>query len=268
MRILLTGGNGFIGRYLKQHLEHDIIAPSSSQLDLLDAEAVIDFLEYNQFDAVIHCAVSGRNRVYEKDNSIAENNLRMFYNLAMGRQLYGKFINFGSGAEFGLDQDIELAYEDSVEYVLPEESYGFSKNIITRCILKTPNFFNLRIFACLDPSEGPDRFVTKFKNTVKTGKQFFIDQDRYIDFFTLEDITTVVEEVLMGNIADQDLNLVYQDKLMASDLLTKYCKLSGIDPALVVVTGFGKNYTGDGTRLANCELELAGIDATLARYKD
>ena len=40
------------------------------------------------------------------------------------------------------------------------------------------------------------------------------------------------------------------------------------NPKLVVVTGSGKNYTGDGTRLANCELELAGIDATLARYKD
>ena len=38
MRILLTGGGGFIGRNLNEHLsrEHEVLAPSHSQLDLSD----------------------------------------------------------------------------------------------------------------------------------------------------------------------------------------------------------------------------------------
>jgi GDP-L-fucose synthase len=268
MRILLTGSTGFIGRYLKQHLGHDVIAPSSKDINLLDLNSVTEFLKTQKFDAVIHCAVVGRESVYAINPKIAEDNLRMFYNLALNKEYYDKLINFGSGAEFGLDQDIELAYEDAIDYIVPKESYGFSKNIITRSIRKTPNFFNLRIFACLDPSESSTRFVTKFKNTVAEGNKFFIDKDRYIDFITLADIKIVVEAILAEEIIEQDLNLVYQDKLMASELLTKYCKLHGIDPNLIVVTGHGKNYTGDGTKLARCELPLEGIDATLKRYKD
>lgn len=266
MKIFLTGGNGFIGRYLKKNLCHEIIAPSSSELNLLDTYTVIRFLQENQFDAVIHCAVCGRNNVYDIDESIAANNLQMFYNLSLGRNDYDKFINFGSGAEFGLDHDVDLAYEDSIHFINPKESYGFSKNLITRCCLKTPNFFNLRIFACFDPSESPNRFFTKFKNTVEEGKKFIIDQDRYIDFFSLEDVTIVVEEALKGNITHQDLNLVYQDKFMTSELLDKYCRLKNIDPSFIVVAGYGKNYTGDGARLASYDLALAGLTATFARY--
>ena len=269
MKILVTGGSGFIGSYLKDHLQHEIIAPSSSELNLLEADEVVDYLATHKFDAVVHCAVVGRNNVYETNDEIAAKNLLMFCNLELGKKYYKKFINFGSGAEFGLDQDIELAYEDTVQYCEPKESYGFSKNLIAKCILKaSKKFYNLRLFGCIDPSEGDNRLITKFRNTVKEGRKFIIDSDRYIDFFTLEDVTTVVEAVLDGRITDKDINLVYPVKMMTSDVLAKYCKVKNIDPGLIVVTGYGKNYTGDGNRLGKYNLNLAGLEATFERYED
>ena len=79
MRILLTGGTGFIGRYLKQHLKHDVIAPTSKEINLQDLNSVTEFLKSQQFDAVVHCAVVGRESVYAIDPKIEEYNLRMFY---------------------------------------------------------------------------------------------------------------------------------------------------------------------------------------------
>jgi GDP-L-fucose synthase len=267
MKILLTGGNGFIGNYLKLNLKHNIVAPSSTDLNLLDIDEVTKFLALHKFDAVVHCAVTGRNRVYDNDGDIADKNLTMFFNLSLNKSQYKTLINFGSGAEFGLDRNIDLAKEESIIFSLPKESYGFSKNIITRSILETPNFYNLRIFSCFDPSESSDRFFTKFKRTVEEHKIFDLT-DRYIDFFSLEDTLTVVEAVLDGRIVDPDINLVYQDKLKASELLNKYCKIIKADARLISITGEGFKYTGDGSKLARYNLGLNGQDATLERYKD
>jgi dTDP-4-dehydrorhamnose reductase len=269
MRILLTGGSGFVGRYLKQNLKHDVIAPSSSQLNLLDVDQVTEFLKNHKFDAVIHTAVAGRESVYAIDNSIADKNLTMYFNLANNKELYKTLINFGSGAEFGLDKSIDNVKESEVRLATPKESYGFSKNIISRSIYSIENFYNLRIFSCVDSSEGDNRLIKKFKKTIESGTPFYLDKDRYVDFISLRDICIVVENVLEGKITDRDINLVYRNKLLVSELLDKYCNINNVDTASIIVTGRDeKNYTGNGELLASYDLPLEGLDATLADYKE
>jgi dTDP-4-dehydrorhamnose reductase len=64
MKILVTGGSGFIGRSLIKALkeEHDIFSPSSKELDLTSSEAVDKYLRNKYFDWVIHCAIEGGRR--------------------------------------------------------------------------------------------------------------------------------------------------------------------------------------------------------------
>lgn len=57
--VMLTGGNGMVGRNIRQHpgaAQWDIIAPSSTQLDLTDFAATTRFFQVERPDVVIHAA--------------------------------------------------------------------------------------------------------------------------------------------------------------------------------------------------------------------
>ena len=58
-KILLTGGSGFIGRnILESHLseKHEIQAPKSFELNLLDSLSVDEYFKGKEFDVVLHSA--------------------------------------------------------------------------------------------------------------------------------------------------------------------------------------------------------------------
>ena len=59
--VLVTGGRGFIGKNLLEQLPQDynLIAPSHSELDLLDWSAVESFFKKNKIDVVVHCSNIG-----------------------------------------------------------------------------------------------------------------------------------------------------------------------------------------------------------------
>jgi UDP-glucose 4-epimerase len=271
MKILLTGGSGFIGKYLRSHLEqnHEVISPSSKELNLTNRESVLDFFKGRHFDAVIHSAVVGRELVNSTLDHISPTIILMFLNLLENKDHYGKFINLGSGAEFGLDQSIDCAKEDLIFERNPRESYGLGKNIVARTMRKFPNFYNLRIFSCIDPSETEKRLVTRFKEFSDLGNVFEIENNRYVDFISLRDLAIVVEAVLDNVITDTDINVVYQKKLTVADLLYKYCKVNKIDPSLIkIASNSEKNYTGNGDKLEKFGIQLEGIEPTLQRYKN
>lgn len=62
-RILITGASGFVGRNVKEYLEqtekYEIYAPTSSELNCLDEQAVVSCLKQYNFDYVLHFAVYG-----------------------------------------------------------------------------------------------------------------------------------------------------------------------------------------------------------------
>lgn len=85
MSILITGGNGFLGRHLKSALKirPDVFAPSSQELNLLNFKQTRKFFQDNQFATVIHCAgfVGGVGL------NVAEPSRMYFDNLGMGMSL-------------------------------------------------------------------------------------------------------------------------------------------------------------------------------------
>jgi hypothetical protein len=111
--------------------------------------------------------------------------------------------------------------------------------------------------------------ITKFKKTVEDNQIFEIDQDRYVDFVSLQDIAVVVDAVLNNQLIDNDVNIVYQNKCLVSDILKKYCEVNNINTNHINITGsINKNYTGNGDRLAKYNLNLEGMIPTLQRYKN
>ena len=69
-RILVTGGNGFLGSHIIKELRNvgvsEIISPSSKACDLRKEENIISLLKDEQPNVVIHCAAAvggiGANR--------------------------------------------------------------------------------------------------------------------------------------------------------------------------------------------------------------
>ena len=86
MRILLTGSRGMLGSSIKRLLndsEFDLLSPSRSDLDLLDTNAVHNFIGTNKPEAVIHTAarVGGIQANIDSPYEFLTENIRIDSNL-------------------------------------------------------------------------------------------------------------------------------------------------------------------------------------------
>src|SRR3989304_8185781 len=108
VRILLTGGGGFIGRHVAARLRvgHEALAPSHAELDLTDAEAVRRWLTAHPCDAVVHTAAKPGHRNSPDLTDRAERNLRQFFSLVRCRAGFGRFVVITSGATYGVQRSL------------------------------------------------------------------------------------------------------------------------------------------------------------------
>ena len=153
-RILITGGDGFLGKSLHEYLSSQfvIISKNKSQLNILDSLKVLNFLKKNKFDTVIHTATYAVPLKYSRKNpdKILENNLMMFFNLARCKDYFGELIYFGSGAEFNRDNWVPKMKEGYFDKFIPTDQYGFSKYIMTKYTYTNERIINLRLFSWLN----------------------------------------------------------------------------------------------------------------------
>ena len=60
MRIMITGGSGMVGKnliyFLNKNTKHELLFPSSSELNLFDLNSVKSYIEKEKPDTIIHCA--------------------------------------------------------------------------------------------------------------------------------------------------------------------------------------------------------------------
>ena len=70
MKIVLFGGSGLLGSELRK-IDKDIIAPSSSEVNIINQKSVFDFIEKHKPDMVINSSALLDNRKIEKDPTMA-----------------------------------------------------------------------------------------------------------------------------------------------------------------------------------------------------
>jgi nucleoside-diphosphate-sugar epimerase len=258
MKIAVLGSNGFLGNYICQNLKHDVIPINRCNLNLNDFESVKQWLIDVSPDVIVNCATSGgKASLGETNYQDIQNNLSVFLNFFNNSQYVRKFINIGSGAEFDIDNNINQVKEAEILNVLPKDSYGYSKNIISRILLEKNNFYTLRLFGCFDKSEPDFRLFKKF-----LASSDFCLSDRQFDYISAEDFLLILDYFIVNNPKVRDINCVYPNKLYLSEILDKFNK------EFKILKTDLKNYTGNGDRLLSLNIPLKGLDYGIKKYKE
>ena len=214
MKILLTGGSGYIGGHLINKLseDHEIFSLDnkissfknavSIKVDLLDCDLVKKHVNRINPDFVIHAAgIKIRDKIRSSFQSSIEINLIGSLNLLEAlreNHKVKKIIIFGSAEEYGNSSEI---IKESTE-LNPINAYSFSK----QCLFNLCNYYikeeNLPIIY-IRPSliYGPDQdlqmFIPQLIESLKNNKLFYMTKgEQKRDFLHVYDLVNIIKIIL------------------------------------------------------------------------
>lgn len=253
-QILLTGGNGFIGKNVQESFlgnKYDIIAPRSFELDLTDTNAVDEFFEDKTFDVVLHAGVKPGHRNSKDTANLFYSNLRMFQNLERNKDKFGKLINFSSGAIYDVSKDITDAKEDSICQNMASDEHGFCKYVIAKQAKHWDNFIDLNIFGIFGKYEDWEiRFISNAICKAIFDLPITLRQNRRFSYLYVDDLMPILEFFIENECKYNSYNIVPDEKVELLDIAKIVKKLSGKDIEINVANeAYGLDYTGCNQRL-------------------
>jgi GDP-L-fucose synthase len=278
MNILVTGADGFIGSNIIQQLSGNqnfkFFKGGRKNLDLFSQKSIKEFIETNNIDSIIHCAVEGGKRTIKDSPDIVFKNLAMFENLIACSSNVKNFINIASGAEYDRKNSMSNSSVTDLGKSIPEDYYGFSKYLISKRILSINKngFVNLRVFGCFGMGEANFRMVKFNMLNYINNKPMIIQADRYMDFIYIKDLVNVIQFYLNKSWDFyspsflRDMNMTYQRKTKLSDITTLINSLEPKKvPVIIEDNAFGNDYCGE-SHLNAFNLNIIGIENGIKEY--
>ena len=263
MNILFTGHKGFLGRemipYLSQN--HNVLCPDIRYTNSVDVD---EFIKNNPIDIILHAAIKGGRRVVVDEPEDCYDNILMFENLAK----HGiKMINFDSGASYDRRRSIYGVYEEEIGDHIPVDYYGLSKFVTGWKCGDFEHTYNLRFFNVWGPQETDDRFTKVNVDNYINGQEIVIFRNKYMDFFYIEDTKKVVDLYLSSDDLPKNINLVYPENVMLTDVANIINNLSKHNvPVKILKEGLDNSYCGNGSLLRALCPGLLGLEKSFKHY--
>jgi GDP-L-fucose synthase len=271
VKLLITGGSGFIGRNLAEYFATrcEIFAPSSTELNLLDASVVRKYLCSSNFDVIVHAATARSNRRLAAPTDLLDRNCRMFFNLARNDGLFGKLIHFGSGAEYNRAGLPARVREDYFDTSVPMDAYGFSKYICAKYIERSNRIVDLRLFGVFGKYEDYTvRFISNACCRALKGLPIIIRQDVVFDYLYVNDLAKITDWFVSHEPHYKAYNVCSGAGIALTKLAAIVAEVSGRNPEVIVRTGgLAPEYTADNGLLLN-EVGSFGFTQIAAYIKE
>lgn len=253
--VFITGGKGFIGRNLSELLErkgYRVLSPSSSELNVLDPQAVDSYMRQQPVDIIVHAANKGGGRDTMEMQGVTQANLRMFFNIVRYSGCVEKIIHFGSGAEYGKHRPIVMVDEEDAASDLPPDEYGFYKSVCSRYIERCDgNLINLRIFACYGKYEDYRyKFISNAIVKNLLGMPINIRQNVLFDYVYVDDLIKMVLWAIESNPKRRVYNITKGEGVDLVDLAGMINTVAE-KPSEIIVDNPGMNleYTSSNHRI-------------------
>lgn len=253
MKVLLTGGSGFIGKNIIESLgkRYTIVAPSSTELDLSNEKAVEAFFRQNDIEMVIHSAVRPGHRNAKDPSNQLYLNTRMFFNIIRNSNRYKRLISIGSGAVYDVRNTMVKVTEEYFDTHVPADEHGFSKYIIAKHMERLDNAVKLRVFGVFGRYEDYTiRFISNAICKTLCDIPISIRQNRRFDYLYIDNLMPVLEHFIHNRAQHSAYNVTPDTAVDLCTIAKMVQTRSGKDmPIIVSEPGMGSEYSGNNGRL-------------------
>lgn len=254
MRVLVTGGSGFIGRNIKESYlaqKYTIVAPSRIELDCSDDKSVDAFFKKQSFDIVIHSATKPGHRNAADTSNLFLTNSRMMFNLLKHQSSWGKFINMGSGAIYDMQNYLPKMPETYFGTHIPKDEHGYNKYIFGKLLPSLNNVYDFRIFGIFGKYEDyAIRFISNAICKSIFDLPITLRQNKKFDYLYVNDLMPILEHFIENTPAEKSFNITPNNSIELLDVakLVKQVSAKNIE-IKVEQEGFGLEYSGDNSLL-------------------
>lgn len=254
MKVLVTGGSGFIGKnisesYLKD--KYQLFLPTRAELDCSNDESVASYFSKHQFDVVIHSAAKPGHRNAQDTSSLLMTNSRMIFNLLKHQNSWGKLLNMGSGAIYDMQHYQPKMKESYFGTHIPKDEHGYNKYILGQLIPHLNNVYDFRIFGIFGKYEDyAIRFISNAICKSIFDLPITLRQNRKFDYLYIEDLMPILEYFIIHNPKEKAFNITPDNsvELLRVAQMVKEISKKNIE-IKVAQEGLGTEYSGDNSLL-------------------